>query len=76
MGTPVSKCSRRPRVHNHVDTREELREYDPALFTLIDEVFHGTAWRYVRYDKRQESLKPVAKESIGRGAPHPPNLAD
>ena len=25
--------------HNHVDTRDELAEYDPRLFELIDETF-------------------------------------
>lgn len=32
--------------HNHVDTREELEEYDPRLFALIDETFRGNEWRY------------------------------
>jgi alpha-glucosidase len=40
------------RVHNDVDTREELAKYDPELFKLIDEVFKQTTWRYVRFDKR------------------------
>ena len=39
-------------VHNHVDTREELQEYDPRLFTLIDDVFRGNKWRYTRPDRR------------------------
>jgi alpha-glucosidase len=43
----------RRRVHNDVDTREELKEYDPELFQLIDESFKSPQWRYVRYDKRQ-----------------------
>jgi xylan 1,4-beta-xylosidase len=43
----------RRRVHNDVDTREELKEYDPELFALIDESFKSPAWRYTRYDKRQ-----------------------
>lgn len=34
--------------HNHVDTRDELREYDPRLFALIDEVFQGNVWQYKR----------------------------
>jgi alpha-glucosidase len=40
------------RVHNEVNTREELAAYDPELFKLIDAVFKGTKWRYVRYDQR------------------------
>ena len=41
------------REHNHVNTREELKDYDPALFALIDETFKRNPWRYVRYDKRK-----------------------
>ena len=39
--------------HNHVDTREELKAYDAALFELIDETFKQNPWRYVRYDERK-----------------------
>jgi xylan 1,4-beta-xylosidase len=39
-------------VHNEVDTREELKGYDPELFALIDESFKSPSWRYERYDKR------------------------
>jgi alpha-glucosidase len=41
--------------HNDVDTREELAEYDPALFMLIDEAFRKSKWRYERYDQRHSS---------------------
>ena len=30
--------------HNHVNTREELREYDPKLFQLIAKYFPAYAW--------------------------------
>jgi alpha-glucosidase len=43
------------RVHNDIDTREELAGYDPELFRLINEVFRGAEWRYVRYDRRYAS---------------------
>ena len=33
-------------VHNYVDTRIELREYDPELAMLIAEVFGDRDWRY------------------------------
>ena len=33
-------------VHNYVDTRIELREYDPGLAMLIAEVFGDRDWRY------------------------------
>ncbi|MHC5005211.1 MAG: hypothetical protein ACYTJ0_19065 [Planctomycetota bacterium] len=39
--------------HNHVDTRAELREYDPALAALCAEVFGADAWRYVHPLDRQ-----------------------
>lgn len=32
-------------IHNHVNTREELIAYDPALATLIAEAFPGSNWR-------------------------------
>jgi hypothetical protein len=34
------------REHNHVDTREELKEYDPRLAALLQEVFGDGEWRY------------------------------
>lgn len=40
--------------HNHVDTREELEEYDPDLAALIAETFRNSTWRYQRPDKRTE----------------------
>ena len=32
--------------HNHVDTRKELKSYDPGLASLIEEVFGDGAFRY------------------------------
>ena len=31
-------------VHNHVDTRPELAEYDPPLFAVLDSTFGGLEW--------------------------------
>jgi hypothetical protein len=39
--------------HNHVDTRKELREYDPDLAALIGEVFGETELNYVRPPDRK-----------------------
>jgi cyclophilin family peptidyl-prolyl cis-trans isomerase len=39
-------------LHNYVNTRAELREYDPALAALCKEVFGDGEWRYVRPAKR------------------------
>ncbi|MEM9017592.1 MAG: hypothetical protein AAGC68_11305 [Verrucomicrobiota bacterium] len=33
--------------HNHVNTREELLDYDPRLATLIESVFGDSRWRYL-----------------------------
>ncbi|RKU19854.1 hypothetical protein C6500_10035 [Candidatus Poribacteria bacterium] len=34
--------------HNHVDTRDKLKAYDPALATLLTEIFGDTDWRYTQ----------------------------
>ncbi|HEV7222792.1 MAG TPA: hypothetical protein VGN42_08830 [Pirellulales bacterium] len=39
--------------HNHVDTRDELKEYDPRLAALVAEVFGDGEWRYVRPRQRK-----------------------
>jgi alpha-glucosidase len=36
------------------NTREKLKEYDPDLFALVDEVYKQSKFRYVRYDKRKQ----------------------
>ncbi len=33
--------------HNHVDTREKLKQYDPDLAALIEETLGPSDWRYV-----------------------------
>jgi len=40
--------------HNHVDTREELFEYDPALARLVAREFRKTKWRYCRPAERDQ----------------------
>ncbi len=32
-------------IHNDIDTRDELRTYDPALYAIIERVFPPSAWR-------------------------------
>jgi len=52
--------------HNHVNTREELKEYDPDLARLIEETFRltdETDWRYEPPAKRPQVTKPA--ESLG-----------
>jgi hypothetical protein len=33
-------------IHNHVNTREELRRHDPELFALIAKTFRNAEWRW------------------------------
>lgn len=40
--------------HNHVDTREELKEHDPGLAALIESVFGDSEWRYQPPAKRKD----------------------
>lgn len=35
------------------NTREKLKDYDPELFSLVDEVYKQSEFRYVRYTKRK-----------------------
>ncbi len=44
-------------LHNHVHTRAMLKEYDPQVAKLCDEVFGEVKWRY---------LKPMEREPEGR----------
>jgi hypothetical protein len=48
-------------IHNHVDTREELLEYDPALAKLCAEIFGKNPWRYVRADDPSRKDEPHLK---------------
>jgi hypothetical protein len=41
--------------HNHVDTREELKAYDPGIAKLVEEVFGDKPWRYRRPKDRKEA---------------------
>ena len=52
-------------VHNHVNTREELKEHDAELLVLIDEVFRQSNFKYVRYDQRQRDGRDAAPTSGG-----------
>jgi len=36
------------------NTREKLKKYDPDLFSLVDEVYRQSKFRYVRYDQRKK----------------------
>jgi hypothetical protein len=55
-------------VHNHVNTRDELVEYDPDVATLVAEAFKGATWTYVPPTKRwdQPHLKGVDRATLPR----------
>ena len=40
--------------HNHVDTRAELKKYDPALHDLVAKVFVNAKWTYIHPTKRKD----------------------
>lgn len=60
-------------VHNDIDTRREIKEYDPRLAELLEEVYGDVHWRYVRIDRRAN--QPPNRESLPRFA-WPSRLAD
>ena len=53
--------------HNHVDTRRELKEYDPGIAKLVAEVFGDKPWKYV--PRRSARNRATLKATIG---PRPP----
>jgi alpha-glucosidase len=61
-----SRTGKPDRVHNHVNTREELQAYDPNLFEFIDDTFGNIEWRYIKYIDRQkmESEESDKEEEI------------
>lgn len=50
-------------LHNHVDTREELKVYDPDLATLLTAIYGDDEWRYQRYDVRTKGRASVFRFS-------------
>lgn len=55
-------------IHNHVNTRDELRAYDPALAALCEEVFPNNRWSYVRSDdptrQKESHLKSLDRAKL------------
>jgi hypothetical protein len=46
-------------VHNYVNTRAELRAFDPELAALIEEIFGDGAWRHPYPDTINPACTPV-----------------
>ena len=44
-------------LHNHVNTRGELKEYDPTLAALCAEVFGDRPWRYQKPAQRDPAAR-------------------
>ena len=42
-------------AHNHVNTRKELRNYDPDLHSLVKSVFRDESYRYSRSDSEDRT---------------------
>lgn len=49
-------------LHNHVNTRAELQEYDPAVAKLCAEVFGDNDWQYRRADDPARASEPHLKD--------------
>ena len=56
-------------VHNHVNTRAELEEYDPPLAALCREVFGGRQWTYQKPADRPEAGRAHLKDWKPADAP-------
>jgi len=52
--------------HNHIDTRQELEEYDQPVAALCREVFGEGEWRYVHPTLRQHEahLRAIDRDSL------------
>lgn len=48
-------------IHNHVNTRQELIEYDPGVAKLCEEVFGKNPWQYRRADDPARKDEPHLK---------------
>lgn len=49
-------------IHNHVNTREELIQYDSDLAELCADVFGKNSWRYVRSDDPSRLTEPHLRQ--------------
>lgn len=48
-------------IHNHVNTRQELIDYDPEVAKLCEEVFGKNKWQYRRADDPSRKDEPHLK---------------
>jgi hypothetical protein len=57
------------KLHNHVNTRQELIDYDPGLAALCAEVFGKNPWQYRRADDPVRKDEPHLKNLDRTGLP-------
>ena len=65
--------------HNHVNTRKELSQYDPALANLVKEVFGDHKWRYKKPALRKKAQTKHLAGYEDKNAPQfkwPPELVE
>ncbi|MBC22974.1 MAG: hypothetical protein CMJ32_03540 [Phycisphaerae bacterium] len=60
--------------HNHVDTREELKQYDPRMAIMLEEIFEDGAWRYVRPGSRTDPAHLAGYTGDTRTFAWPPEM--
>jgi len=53
--------------HNDIDTRAELKGYDPGLAALLEEVFGDTPWTYTKPTKREDPQELAHLAGFDRG---------
>ena len=56
-------------IHNHVNTRQELKEYDPEVAKLCAEVFGENDWQYRRADDPARGSEPHLKTLVREKLP-------
>ena len=49
-------------LHNHVNTRQELIDYDPGVAKLCEEIFGKNDWQYRRADEPARKKEPHLKD--------------
>ena len=61
-------------VHNHIDTREELKRYDPTLYAILKEVFPCGNMPIDRCDRNQDYTGPIRMNCDGKGVTPGPTI--
>ena len=64
--------------HNHVNSRDVLKEYDPGAARMVEQVFPNNPWTYERVDTRKTDLDHLGDfdRSTAPQFKWPPHLKD